>query len=176
MPRKSTHGLKFRKIQDAAGNWHRVPVGIDRADYFASLAPGRVPFTLEIADQIVSLYTECKSLEAVAKEVGVTRAVIYFWMARHADFKLRVKAAREIRGFVAEDKAIQAAEEADEDNVQAQRLKAETYRWAAAVNNPEVHGTKTKIVGDPNQPVSFIIDTGIRREEAIDTKELEDKK
>lgn len=43
----------------------------------------------------------------------------------------------------------------------------DTYKWAAEVNNPEQFGKRTKVVGDASNPVVFVIDTGIRRDEKV---------
>ena len=88
-----------------------------------------------------------------------------------------MKGAMESRGFLFQDKAISAAEDARGDSseeVAAQRLKVDTYKWAAEVNNPEVFGKKTKIEGT-TAPTVIVIETGIRREEqpAIEVKATE---
>ena len=45
----------------------------------------------------------------------------------------------------------------------APKEKISALQWAAEKGNAERFGTKTKIVGDKNAPVVFVIDTGIRR-------------
>lgn len=93
-----------------------------------------------------------------------------------SDFREAKAAARQlykaIKAEAAHDRVIELAEDVDEDNAQARRVQIDAHKWAAKVNDPANYGDKTQISGDANAPISFVIDTGIRREEPIeiDTK------
>lgn len=157
----------YKYVKDALGKRHRVMVGAENIDLIPVKPTKYSPFT---ATRSIELYSEGKTFreiaETLSKDTGkyFAEGEVKNWMIKHGDFKVKMKAARECRALFAEDKVITAAEEADEDNVQANRLKVDAYKWLAEVSNPEVYGKKTKLVGDPNAPISFIIDTGIRRD------------
>ena len=49
------------------------------------------------------------------------------------------------------------------DDVPGAKLRADMVKWVASKYHPEMFGDRTKVVGDAAQPVSFVIETGIRR-------------
>jgi hypothetical protein len=73
-----------------------------------------------------------------------------------------VDKAREIRAGYYHDVAIEKAEKVTRNTVAQTKLQVETYKWAAEKGDPNRYGTRTKIVGDPDQPVAIIVETGIR--------------
>lgn len=44
-----------------------------------------------------------------------------------------------------------------------EKVRIETYKYMADKGNPESYGNRTKITGDKNSPLTFLLDTGIRR-------------
>ena len=98
---------------------------------------------------------------------------LYSWKKHHPDFALAMKEAREYsaeiyaykalttsEGITAEDGTILAY---NKDEVAAAKMKADAYRWMAEKLDPETFGNRTKISGDADQPLTIIVDTGIRR-------------
>ena len=140
-----------------------MPCGADKS-VIKNSSKATYPFTLPLADEICGLYMQGNSVRVISEKVKIPAHIIYHWMNLRPDFKKRMMEARELRGFYYEEKAVAAAEEADEENVQSQKLKSQTYQWAAEVNNRSVFGKSTKLTGDPNAPLSFVVDTGIYRE------------
>lgn len=150
------------------GKTHFVPQGTDIEDYKASLEKANYPYTPETGEKIVMLYVAGHSLTEISKTLKIPYHTIHYWKNRRADFRKDLEAARQGRAFYYEDKALETAEATkgqSSEEVAAARLKVDTYKWAAGVNNPETFGTKTKILGDPNQPLQIIVNTGIIREE-----------
>ena len=167
MPRrkKDQYGIEYQKVRDSRGKIHHVPVG---ADIHEAIKRGneKWQYTAELGAKIVLEYTEGKNIQQIAKSVGYPAGSIYSWMRTRTDFRDLMKGARESRAFHFEEKAIQAAEDAKGDSseeVAAQRLKSETYKWAAEVNNRETFGRQVKSVGEVG-PTTIIINTGISRE------------
>lgn len=119
-----------------------------------------------VAAQIIDAYMRGGTMKEIGSMPGMRPVeVIYFWMQNQAGFRAKMKEARKLRGMYFEEKALEHAEDAKEFDVQSRRLKVETMKWAAEVNDRETYGKSTKLLGDANQPIAFIIDTGIHRPE-----------
>lgn len=166
-PRKDpVTGLEYKLLRDARGIRRQVLVGENAARKLAhGEAMNRHSIALE--DEIVQEYLEGKSIREIAKSKKLRVNTIFYWQNKHPSFREKMKRARADRGAYFEEKAIEAAESAEgssTEEVAEKRLKVETYKWAAGVNNPDVYGSRTKVVGDPDRPITFVIDTGIRRE------------
>lgn len=93
-------------------------------------------------------------------------SVIYRWRSEHPEFDEEVKRAIKIRADFFAGKVLETAENAKEYNAKGSRVKVDAYKWLAATSDPDTYGNKTKISGDADQPVTFLIDTGIRRGDA----------
>lgn len=170
LPKKDPYALKFKKVRNSLGQLKYVPEG-DDATKISSFT--EFMYTPEVGENVIALYAEGLSMREIGLKLQIPLTVIWRWMRKRSHFRVRMHAARATRGFYFEEKAIGAAEEARGDSseeVQAQRLKVDTYKWAASVNNPDTHGNRTKVVGDPNAPISFIIDTGVRRSAPIEVE------
>jgi hypothetical protein len=169
--RKLENGLELEWVTTASGKRVQLPVGADKS---AIQTDGRTKylFTIEKGDKIVEHYSHGLSMKAISEIRGMPPvAIIYNWMKNRRDFAMKMKEARALRGIYFEERGIEIAEEtvgSSSEEVAAARLKVETMKWAAEVNNPDVYGKKTKLVGDPSAPIAFIIDTGIRREDLKD--------
>lgn len=152
--------------------WKRLPTGkrvrvMVGEDVSALENVGASIYTSEKGDAVVELWMQGKTFAEIGKIPGMPPAsALYRWMQRHPGFREQIKAAKEIRAVYCAEKAIEHAEEAKEFDVQSRRLKVDTMKWAAGVLDPESYGTRTKVVGDKNAPVAFIIDTGIQRDPA----------
>lgn len=158
---KEDYGLKMKRVIDARGKARFIPEGTELIESYSGSMNHK-----GTQRAIVQKYSEGLSVREISQLPGYpTVNAIYHQMYRDGAFKRMMKDARDLRGVVFEEKALAAANAADEKNVQSSRLKVDTFKWAAEVNNPEVYGKKTKIIGDPDQPIAFLIDTGIRRED-----------
>lgn len=165
MSKKDPYALKYTFIRDANGKRKRVPVGVDMS-VERGLATRQSALVKENEDQIVTLYLEGEKINAIAKKIGVAPSAIYSYKTKDKRFSDRMDEARASRGFVFEDKVIEVAEEVkgeSSEEVAAARLKVDAYKWAAGVNNPDVHGSKTKVVGT-GAPTVILIDTGFKDE------------
>jgi hypothetical protein len=179
MARKTSHGLKMVRVKDHLGKTHYVPEGAD-LNALGIRSNTKHVITKSLSEEIVAHYSAGKSIVEIAKIPGmVPLSAIYCYMHTHKDFGVRMREAKKNRGIVHEERALEIAEKlgtrtrkdenGDEvpvmpssEEVQAARLKVDVHKWAAGVNDPENYGNKTKIIGDPNQPISFVIETGFR--------------
>jgi hypothetical protein len=165
---KTTHGLRMKRIRDEKGRTRYVPCGVDKE---AALLEGgsKYKWSKSLEERVVDLTLEGKSITQIAAIIGYPASAIYDRRRHDPPFRKKMDDARADRSYYFEGKAIEAAEQAGEshEEISKARLQVDTYKWAAEVNNPEQFGKKTKIVGDASNPVVFVIDTGIRRDEKV---------
>lgn len=123
-------------------------------------------------DQICARLMENKTITSICLEEGFPPlSVICRWMVDHPEFKLAMKEAREMRAYVQADKVIDLAEETgDKDEAIVNRLKIEAYKWAAEKNNPDEYGVRVKHQGDAQNPIAWVISTGVPQAPAIEVK------
>jgi hypothetical protein len=82
------------------------------------------------------------------------------WRRENEVVRLAYEAALFDRADSMRDRAVNTAEKAEEAG--HERLKVDTYKWAASVDNPNKYSTKTK--ADVTVGVTqWVIDTGVRR-------------
>lgn len=124
----------------------------------------KFPYSDVVADKIAMLVAEGASISQIAQLQGFpTYSIIKNWEATMPAFKELIQQARKDRAEVYNDKIHAVAEKATEWNSKASKIKLEAYKHLAATGDPEQFGSRTKIVGDKDQPVAFFVDTGIPR-------------
>ena len=119
-----------------------------------------------IADIICQKIAEGSSITKVSQEKGFpSYSILCRWRKEVSEFDEAIEQAYIDRADYYHDMAIEAARSADtKDEVAIKRLQHDAYKWGAQVGKPQKFGTQTKLTGDAKAPLSFIIDTGIRRE------------
>ncbi len=150
-------------IVGSNGQKYWVPVGTS-ADNLPNVI---YPYSVVTGDMICKLIAEGKSVKEIGEIEGYPSAhVIWGWARKFPEFKAELKAAREQQAEVFTDKimAMAAEEGFHEKEVAGKRLIFDALKHMAQVRNPGEYGAKTKIVGDPEAPIGFIINTGIVRE------------
>jgi len=125
----------------------------------------QIPFSEMTADLICQRIVEGETLVDICKSAGYpSYCVLSSWRRRYPYFDSAIKEARFDRAEHFHDMALKEAKAtASKDDAPAQKIKVETYKWAAKVGNPDTYGDKTKISGDSSAPIKFVVDTGIRR-------------
>lgn len=173
---KDSKGMKHRprnRIKRKVKNKNGVPTAVFES-FVVQIKP-----TPTLKAIIVERYATGMSLEKAATDetLGlpgynqVRRWLYHDYPAqKHVAEKFReeVKQARiagkVIRAEEAHDKVLALADDCDEGNAQSYKVKIDALKWSAKVNDQDNYGDRTKLVGDPNAPVAFIIETGIRRD------------
>lgn len=117
--------------------------------------------------------------QKVAEGMGVTKAcgqqgmppypIVCRWKRERPDFARQLDEARKDRAEHLRDRAIDTAELADEDSVQADRLKVDTYKWAAGMDDQNRYGVK-KVQFDADTPLQIVVNTGIVRDVSNNTE------
>lgn len=110
-----------------------------------------------VGDLICEKITEGMTLTRACKELNVKYSDMVRWKREDEDFKKNLEQALLDSADARHDEAMEAARTRADT-----KTEIETLKWSAEVQNPEKFGKKTKISGDKNAPISFIIDTGIR--------------
>ncbi len=159
------HSDQVHHVFDASGKKRLVVKGMD-----PSKLPREVwPYSEAFVEQIVGLLIEGHTLTEIGLIDGMpSRRCMYTWMTKYKEFEERVKKARQLRAEYYHDAAITTAEDSNRKTIHSDRLKVDTYKWAAGVADREQFGNHTKITGDVNAPIGFIINTGIQRDEPKD--------
>lgn len=123
------------------------------------LPMNRVPYTAELAAQVLDLYAGGTSLAKIARLPGMPPvASLYRWHRENEDFRSEISKAKRTRALVAEEKASEIAETAeslDKDSVPGARLAFDIHKWGSEVNDPETYGKRTTIQGDQSRPIVF---------------------
>lgn len=105
-----------------------------------------------------------KTVTKVAEDLEIPFSIILDFSRRNEDFGDRLNEARRYRAESYHDKIANIADVVDEGTSKSAKVKTEIYKHLMAVGDRDRFGSQQKIVGDPNQPVTFLVDTGIRRD------------
>lgn len=116
---------------------------------------------------IADLIIQGNTLSAISRMKGMPSiTVISYWRRRYPDFDEAIDRARQHAAETFHDKIIDIADKTEtKEEVHVNEFKVRTLKWAAEKGDPARYGNQTKIVGDAGQPLQFIINTGINREE-----------
>ena len=136
----------------------------------------RLKYNLPTASAIISKLLEGKTITSICKHESMPPiAAVYRWRRQHPDFDEKINEARRFAAEIMHDKVLDLADETTcKEDVHVNEFKSKQWKWSAEKNDPEKFGTRTKIVGDPNQPLGIILDTGIRRNEDDESITIED--
>lgn len=122
------------------------------------------PYSHTTAAHICDLVTEGKTFKDIGNTDGFPPVhVIYQWRRAYPEFKSNLDKAIADRATYYHDELIEIAKNTKRKTVNEDKLKIDTLKWATAVGDPDHFGARIKHTGDPEKPVAFLIDTGIRR-------------
>jgi hypothetical protein len=155
----STH----HHVLDASGRKVWVPKGTN-PDNFPRL---EWPYSQVTAMHICQKVSEGETLTDIGRMEGFPpKNVIDHWSRKYSEFKDELKQARLQRAEHYHDRVFEIAKATRSDTNKEDRLKIEAYKWGAQVGDPEQFGNRTKVTGDGDNPLRFVIDTGIHSEPA----------
>lgn len=153
-------GVRFHQVLDGDGTLVTVPKGTN-----PDILPRKEDWVYceTTATHILHRISEGATIEKISREPGFpSRHVIFRWLQKYPEFAVGMKEARKARADYFADKAIETAEQATVEEVAADRLRVDTYKWGAEVGDRETYGKATKISGDAASPLAFVIETGVR--------------
>ena len=136
----------------------------------ALVASTRHTRSLEFSPVIIDLMCQevldGKGISEICKIPGMpTYTLLCRWRREHPWVEDALARARKDRGEVFRDKAVKEADLAtsNKDPLGASNLRVETYKWAAAVDEPERYSPRSKVEAQVSAPTQIIIHTGIDR-------------
>lgn len=122
------------------------------------------PYLEEVANCIVRRIVEGETLKEICSDDDMPPLyVVSRWRVEIPGFKARIQEARAMRAENYHDEIVKVKDRVDEKTAKSAKVKLDALKHLAAVDDPDTYGSKTKITGDPNAPVSFIFNTGINR-------------
>jgi transposase len=159
--KKGIEAKDVHQVVDSLGRTVFVPRGFNPE----SLTRTEWPYNEVTKDCILMLVTEGKTIREIAAMEGYPPVhTIYAWVRRHEDFKREFELAKKDRASYFHDKAIEVAMDVEtKTDAITSKVKIDTLKWAAERGSPSEYGSKTVHEGNPDKPITFIIDTGIRR-------------
>jgi transposase-like protein len=128
---------------------------------------GRVvyPYNVDTANAIIESVCEGMTMRQISKMTGMPPvSTMYYWVSKYKEFKHDLEIARKVRGEMLADEALDIARDTNAMKSRADKLKIDTLKWAAKVNNPEQFGDKVTHSGDSSNPIQIVVDTGIKRD------------
>lgn len=111
----------------------------------ASTRRPRIPYTEDIADQILELMVEGHDMVRACHELDIARSTVYRWMDENPDFKARCARAREALADYDAFRIAEISVNATAESAQADRVKLAALQWLAAKRAPKVYGDKIEI-------------------------------
>ena len=119
----------------------------------------RMRYTADLADRILDLYVAGHDFTSISRMREMpSYNTLLKWATSHPEFSRRFQASNTMLALHREQQAVQAAEDATGKD--ADRLKVETYKWSAEINNPARYGKRVTHAGDKDNPVVIQVVTG----------------
>jgi hypothetical protein len=119
----------------------------------------RSKFSPLVGDLVAEKIVKGKTLTKACEELNLDYGTVTGWIRDEKSFGDQIRQAKLDRGDTFFDKSVDTAENSIDT-----KLKVDVYKWAAEKSNPAQFGNQTKLTGDKGQPLTFVIETGIRRE------------
>lgn len=122
-------------------------------------------YSPELGEYICSLHMGGMKLSEIVKMEGMpSMGVLNRWRSAVKAFDGGIKLARQYRATMLLEKAEDAIEDAvDRDSTLIAKFKFDALSKLAEKLSPNEYGAQTKVVGDKNQPLQLIVNTGIIR-------------
>ena len=134
-----------------------------------------VAYTKEAGEIVAGMIAQGMTPLSIERLPGMPTAFdLRRWESTHKEFASLLSLARKAYADYLADSALEIADQSEYRSFQSDKIKVDLALKLAAAHDPERYGNKTKITGDPNAPLTFLIDTGIRRGEG-DGKPIEVK-
>jgi len=122
------------------------------------------PYNITTAQAIVEYLCEGMTLRQIAQMKAIPPvSTIRYWATQHKEFKHAMDEAKIVRGEQFADEAVDVARKTTSMTSRKDKLKIDTLKWAAKVDNPEKFGDSVTHKGDAAHPITIVVDTGIRR-------------
>jgi len=128
----------------------------------------RYNYSVQWGDVICEAVRSGKSIKQISEDPRFPPAsIIYGWRSLHPDFKEKMQEARRDRAEYHRDCAVEIAEGTEcKEEVNVNRLKIDTHKWAAAKDDPARYESNIKVEQHHTGQVGFFaLRTGVPRTE-----------
>lgn len=150
--------LKFEhlvKLETPEGTvWVEKGIDLDKINFDKPW-----PYSRLLGDLLCQSIVDGKTTLKACEEFKIPYSLLVKWKREIPSFREQFEQAQKDRAEAFHDKALQKAQESKRPY-----LEVETLKWAAEKGDQARFGNQTKIVGDKNAPIAFVLETGIRRE------------
>ena len=110
-------------------------------------------YTEELALEICTRIAEGESLRSVCRDEDMpATSTVMKWVLENHIFSEQYERAREAQADSLFDELVDIADEATPDNVQVQRLRVDTRKWAASKLKSKRYGDKLQVGGAADLP------------------------
>lgn len=163
---------RVHRVRDGDGKLVWAQKGVDPSH----LPRDEWPYNDTTKELICMRIIEGNTLKAISEMDGYPSIhTMYTWMKKKEDFKKAVEEAKRFRADYHHDMMFEMVMNTKKkSDVPVNKLKMQFLQWSAEKHKPDQYGSKTVIEGNPDKPVQFIVNTGIRREIEDKTKETID--
>lgn len=127
------------------------------------------PYSQLLVDMLCEYMIEGYGVKDACQLVGISYRTFCHWRRENEEFRQTLEDLRKDRAELYHDKVLEVAEKGSNDT-NRDKLHVDALKWAAEKGDSEKFGAKTKITGDKNAPITFVIDTGIRKDELPTTE------
>lgn len=161
---KTVEAADFTDVLLPDGSTVQVQKGLEKYALDAMKVPELLPYLIDVLCQ--NMVEKGWGLSKVCALPGMpTYATVCRWRRKHPWVAEALKEARIDRAERMRDLAVETAEQSEnpEDTIDADKLKVDTYKWAAGVDDSRF-SPKSKVDATLSLPQQLVIITGIDRE------------
>lgn len=165
MAKEDTPHNALRAAKNKNGKILYVPKGMD--NFHVWDLPDSYNFfeeSKDLQEQILFEIAEGKTLTWAAKKAGLPISLVMLMADKDEGFDKALKTAMRYRAETYHDRFANIAEDVTEGTAKSARVKADILRHLMAIGNQDRFGEKKKIQNETATTVTFVVDTGIRRE------------
>jgi hypothetical protein len=156
---KVTAPEDFTPVLLPDGQVVQVQKGFEKYAMDATKQPELTPFLVDIMCQMI--VEDGLGISEVCQKPGMPKyATLAMWRRKHAWVAQALANAREDRAERMRDKAVIEAEKAQNPDYDNDKLRVETYKWAAGVDDSKF-SPRAKVEATINSPTQIIVVTGI---------------
>lgn len=112
-----------------------------------------------LLDLIAQAITSGATVSEACEEYNFKESTLNYWRNRHPEANDKIKQAIKMRASRLVEQVLEEGKSSGDTKV-----RIDAYKYVAEKTDPENYGNRTKIVGDPNAPLGFVLETGIRRQ------------
>ena len=165
LPAKTT----TRYVNKQTGKWESIDTltgeVIGEEGYYTP--EKNIRYSIDIARQILLRIRNGETLTSICNSSNLpSYATLCLWKYRYVDFAEALKEAQKDAAQMFADQALERSKEAaiDKTEMEQRKVEIDTLKWRAEKADPNTFGKQTKVVGDANQPLALIVNTGIKRD------------